>query len=493
MKTKVSAILSMLFIITYPCIFMYAQNVNEGRFVEILPAFGKFLALGVFLFLVWLAILRKIERAALASDLFLLLLLNYNVVLEFLRKFIPQLLSVVFLPISCVILVGLFILLDRKVKNKTILLQTIALVFGVLVLMNVVTAVPKIIAKMSVPQDVEIEEIVNQKFGDNKPNVYYFLYDEYAGFENIEYYYDYENTELLEFFREEQVNNAVSARNLQSVYTSTLLPDLWNLSYVSVEDEYTTSNLDKAKNAAIIQLFENNGYQINMVNHMGFVPQEGCNVLNDDRGEVEATLADYIIQKSIVFNLENYIQILLEKAGLQQQVGYATRTRTDMELMENAYLYTSSNKPTLTLAYLQCPHQPFVFTADGEIKPDDEYRNDWGTKSGYLDQYQYVTKHLEKVITNIKENDPDALVILQSDHGARYAMWMNQDFGIKDYDPEVETWYMENILNAVYYKGEEIDINGLTGVNTLRKVFNEVLGTDFEMLEDPQGYVVEFQ
>lgn len=26
---------------------------------------------------------------------------------------------------------------------------------------------------------------------EDKPNVYFFLFDEYAGFENIEHYYDY--------------------------------------------------------------------------------------------------------------------------------------------------------------------------------------------------------------------------------------------------------------------------------------------------------------
>ena len=42
---------------------------------------------------------------------------------------------------------------------------------------------------------------------------------------------------------------------------------------------------------------------------------------------------------------------------------------------------------------------------------------------------------------------------------------------------------MQNIINCVYYKGEKMDIEGLTGVNTIRMALNYVFGTDYEMLE----------
>lgn len=44
---------------------------------------------------------------------------------------------------------------------------------------------------------------------------------------------------------------------------------------------------------------------------------------------------------------------------------------------------------------------------------------------------------------------------------------------------------MSNIFNAVYYKKEKIDIEGLSGVNTLRHVLNVVFGDNFEMLDIP--------
>ena len=38
-------------------------------------------------------------------------------------------------------------------------------------------------------------------------------------------------------------------------------------------------------------------------------------------------------------------------------------------------------------------------------------------------------------------------------------------------------------MNCVYYRGEELPIQGLTGINTIRTVLNHVFGTDYEMIE----------
>lgn len=51
----------------------------------------------------------------------------------------------------------------------------------------------------------------------------------------------------------------------------------------------------------------------------------------------------------------------------------------------------------------------------------------------------------------------------------------------------IEEKYMENILNCVYWGAEvEVqDIEGLSGINTLRLVLNIEFGSDFEMISVP--------
>jgi hypothetical protein len=47
---------------------------------------------------------------------------------------------------------------------------------------------------------------------------------------------------------------------------------------------------------------------------------------------------------------------------------------------------------------------------------------------------------------------------------------------------------MQNILNCVYYKGEKLDIESMTSINTWRTVLNTYFGTDYEMLPAPEGF-----
>ena len=47
---------------------------------------------------------------------------------------------------------------------------------------------------------------------------------------------------------------------------------------------------------------------------------------------------------------------------------------------------------------------------------------------------------------------------------------------------------MQNVLNCVYYKGQTFDIEGETGINTMRMVFNQVLGTELAPITPVQDY-----
>ena len=97
-----------------------------------------------------------------------------------------------------------------------------------------------------------------------------------------------------------------------------------------------------------------------------------------------------------------------------------------------------------------------------------DYRNtsNWADKSLYLNQLKYVNDlygecsgwTFYKMIRN-------AIIIIQSDHGVRYPYHMMECYGTPEYDATIETPYMQNILNCVYYKGEKLDIESMTSIN----------------------------
>ena len=166
-------------------------------------------------------------------------------------------------------------------------------------------------------------------------------------------------------------------------------------------------------------------------------------------------------------------------------MSYESYTRNILELMENSPDYIAKNQPTLTIGYIQSPHDPIMSREDGSALPENQWHN-WKGKQLYIGQLKYISQTIENVIQNIKESVPDALVIIQSDHGSRYPYWMVEDFDAEAYDEQEENFYMQNILNCVYYKGETIDIEGENGINTLRRTLNYVFGTDYEMLDSEE-------
>lgn len=147
----------------------------------------------------------------------------------------------------------------------------------------------------------------------------------------------------------------------------------------------------------------------------------------------------------------------------------------------------ATDRPTLTVGYIQCPHSPTMVGRHGEELPF-AYGWNWRDHSLYLNQLEFKNDYILELVDAIQTNDPGALIFLQSDHGNRYAIHMVQVGEWERYDPYVENPYMQNTLNCVYYQGQPFPIEGETGINTMRLVFRQVLGADLDPIEPVQDY-----
>ena len=98
----------------------------------------------------------------------------------------------------------------------------------------------------------------------------------------------------------------------------------------------------------------------------------------------------------------------------------------------------------------------------------------------YLNQYKFISAHMMVTLATIVENDPDSIIVIMSDHGIRY----HADCGKK------HPFYITDkdscrIMNSVYIKGQEYDVAGLSGINTLRFILSLYEGVDYPPVEDP--------
>lgn len=146
---------------------------------------------------------------------------------------------------------------------------------------------------------------------------------------------------------------------------------------------------------------------------------------------------------------------------------------------EKNYTYGES---VALFSHIMCPHSPFVYAADGSTNPSEGFYN-WADKQYYLGQYIYTMNKTKEMVEKLIENDPNCIIIIQSDHGPRTRSDDRVEMPFNFEESE-----MIGIFNAVYVGGEKLDIEGLTGVNTLRAVL-EKMGADTPQIDNEPSVI----
>lgn len=509
-------LLSLLAVCAFPCVFLYAQNASEVPASSMLPFFVIFLINGLIFFGITALCFRNVSRAAFWTDLAMLVVINFCLLAIQLKKYLPWLRDRYLLLVLLAALIVLFVLFLRKkpdLRNGCLL---VLIAFCSMIVINLVHAVPAILQSHQVrgefgqveeaerrrppreapgpggqgPQTPEgIQDLTQVAFGENRPNVYYFLFDEYGGCDNLQKYYDFDNSAFLEQLADKGFSLSRHSRNTEAVATDTIVPNLLNLDYAVRVEESGHRKAEYRRNCQIYPMFAHNGYQINLINHVDYLGTAGCRVLTSH--QTRRTISEYLMRNSIYYKFPQ-LRAMLDSFfvfdyGANYRAGLDNALETGLSCWQE-----TGDKPTLTVGYIQCPHSPTMVGRHGEELPFSTGWN-WRDHSLYLNQLEFMNDYILELVDTLKAHDPDALIILQSDHGNRYAIHMMQLGEWEDYDPHEENPYMQNILNCVYYQGERFDIEGETGINTLRKVFNQVLGTELDPITPVEDYSMGYE
>lgn len=118
--------------------------------------------------------------------------------------------------------------------------------------------------------------------------------------------------------------------------------------------------------------------------------------------------------------------------------------------------------PKFVFAHIIAPHEPYVFSPDGEFVLTE------AADPGYPNQVRYLNKRLVPLVESIiAQSDVPPIIILQSDHGR---------------DPEVR---LANFI-AVYFPGEGKSslYPNLTPVNIFCLMLNNYFGQSLPLLPD---------
>jgi len=494
-KGLLRAIWVIVAVCLYPCAFMYIQNFTETTLDKILLPFAMFIFVAIIAYCISLIIFRNADKATAFTGLFMVLFINHNIIGELFARY-TSLPEIVFTILVGAIIVGIGVLLFVTKKELDSVCFVIGIVYSGLIIMNMVMAIPAFVDSNKKNEEIKVEQYA--KTDDFRENIYYIIMDEYGGKENLEYYFDFDNSEFLDYLGDKGFSISNSTHNYEGINTYEILPNLLNLDYVVSADNTTASGYKKLLNPAMFRFFKEAGYKIQMLNHLQGLRADGCEVLYETPkiGTVIHDIDFYLLKNSLLYYIISNEDLFTGKNETKREEDVFNNYRDQFSKIMDLLLEQSIIKkevPTFTICYLSCPHVPFVFRADGQAA-DPEVAYDSSAKDAYVEQLEYLNKRLVKIIDSITENDPNAVIVLQGDHGARVGYHLMYQYKKSEYDEKMESEMMENPFNCVYWgSAKKEEIEGLSGVNTWRTILNNLYGTNYKMIETPEKFIYKWR
>ena len=455
-----------------PSLLLYLPNTGEISLGGMLPYFGIMLAAGLLAWAVMRLITRRNALAALSAALGLLVFLNIGRLVPVIHAWNPLIGIRVIGPVLLILFAGAVFGLSRlkeeflsdAVKVVTLGLAATLLASAAFGLIRGSEAPPEENAASAGRIDISPAD------GADRPNIWWIVADEYAGSRELEKYYHYDNGAFCRWLRDRGFTVSEGSYNWNSD-TYVILRDTMNLGY--------TGNRGRAKEDVVADPDQR---LWNLLRDLGY---DLCEAESTNKFRLRNRLTEKVTESipctaegDAVANLLIQYSILYRwEESIIERFLPALSKKNERETLLSVFAWgadpahAKADAPTFTLLYVKCPHAPFYFDREGNAVPA-EHDADYGNRQYYLDQLVYTTGRLQDICGNILAADPDAVIILQSDHGMRFA-------------PNVTQLDQTNILNAVYYRGEPLEgITDANGLNTWIAVLNRQFSLGIPPVEE---------
>lgn len=465
--------LTVIFVSIFPAVFLYGNNANEADIQDVLEPMLLFAAGALVFFGVNALISRSPNKSAVVTVLFMLVFENFAGLENLLLAVFPGLYYWHTIAIFLFVLVHLAFLVYRFLPKdmEGTAASVLCLVFGGLVVINLLTAIPGEINKWNARQ-LEEEKKQQSEAGratvegqTDLPNIYLLIFDEFAGFNQIEKYYHYDNTQLKESLEDLGFTVSMDSHN-ESIMTSTVTTNLVNLDYI-VDNYVPASEKDVLReNGALFSLLSEMGYDVRKITTNAYYGEDfSVEGVSSSASAVTATGDDL---NALLWKKTIFYPWCVKISGEEIMIADFMASDGCIE-----------TPPAFTLAHMLITHTPFYFDENGIVRPSNEWDN-WRDDSIYLGVYKLASKKILSIAENLTENDPEALILIMSDHGARAStdseLFMEK-FELND---------INNFFNAFYYRGEDLSqYKDLSAVNTLRMMLNLAVRTEYDQVEVP--------
>lgn len=468
----------------YPVLFLYGNNVT----ILLLPSLQRTLlfysTIGALFFGIFCFFFKgRVIKAANATFIFLIFFNIYGIVFDFLLKqdlFLVAHYSM--LPLF--ILLAVYITWYVAKVGAANFWNGSLIVMSTLVVFNLIKIVPIEVEKYKKANEekVTLTSIESSPANSEYPDIYFIIFDEFAGFDTMRAYWNYHGVnDFIDFAKSK---GFFVAENSRASSIGTLHQMAERLNYQEYEVAHTTERVhiydDYIVHNKAMQYLKSKGYSTVVFDETGYFLENTPPIESDYS-------FGYDSEMNSVGLLFDQFGVLVADNTMLKAFSRKYKILDPTLEQHREWIYFTVDKmadlndipsPKFVHVHFILPHTPFMFTENG-APVDPKYHYNWNY---YLGNYKFSIKIMKDLIDNILSNaDPNnqPVIIIQSDHGARNIKAGPDSVAFEDY-PEK---YKSLILNIMYLPGYEISQlpQNIKPINTFPIVFNHYFNEDIPL------------
>lgn len=479
----------------FPVLFLFAYNIDEVPTSDLLLPMLVAIIGTLILLLSLRLITKNYNKIAIITSSFLILFFSYGHIRELIisywrlgqerisvNLFLASLWALLFI-------IGAFLIIKsrRNFSTSTKFLNIVAITLVAISLINIGIYEVKTFNLM--PETAsERPTSLDLKDSHNLPDIYYIILDEYARADTLKEFWDYDNSEFIDYLTSKGFYVASKSRTNYS-HTLLSLPSSLNMEYINylsnrVTPQDETVLIKMMSNNKVSQFLKSKGYRYIFVTSLDWKGVDKYAEVLQYKGAFGIKISNFA--KSLVRTTALApFEVYFGRLGANE-VLYVFDTLADIPAIK---------EPKFVFAYLCCPHPPFIFDRNGNLaKPStilfqtkDPEKHALQIHQAYLEQLIFITKKVETLVDELlSKSDVPPVIILQADTGPS---WYIQQPG-RELTEETLMQERMKILNAYFLpdNGKRLLYESITPVNSFRIIFNLYFGTDYELLKDGSYY-----
>ncbi len=463
----------------FPFVFLWIKNINEVSLKKISLYFVGYSI--IFIFLFWIISIFNSSIIFINTVILFLLFIFYR--WQRLYKTSQRVLLTIQLVLIFLLLYKPLYVLTMYLYIYIVLLILLLIVYFILIVHAI--KYYYLVDRKKINKSRKINNTLSSQI-INPANIYFIVPDTYPNNNILQKFFGFDNKE---FIQQLEKLGFVVAENAHSNYITTdhCLSSMLNMDYI---DNFMNYNENESQYILFnrLQNYLINNRFVKQIQELGYKYYHIANYWELNFANV-SDCADNIIRYK---NNIDYETVLFKKTLLAKLI-----KKINFFIIRNSHLFAFNmlnssinfQGPKFVYAHLICPHAPFCFDDNGNVPQNlnnrcyvEDYDNIEEFSRLYLSQIKYLNKRLLEIVTNIKEKDRNAIIIIQSDHGSDYTWLTNyaRRDDINYFDLMLERF---NPFRAIYApNGFNHDFG--SSVNLLRSIISYISNNEMPLLEN---------